>query len=1268
MRKLFFFFFLVFICGQIKAQSWISSNSIFGNSAVKVTKSIIDNNNNFFVSGIFTGNLYTPDDTLYSSGIDIFVAKFNANLEYQWIERIGGNNTDKFSSISTDGSNIYVAGSYNEDCIFKSYDTLISVGDYDNFIAKYDNDGNIQWVKRIGINEAYQQIEDISVDPSKDIVVTIRYGDSITINDTTYYGRTNVKNGLICKLNSDSEFVWIKNILCSGNTYITSVSTYENAYYFNGIFNDTLFLDTKTIIDTTNTENLFLYKTDIHGTEKWVRRTYGNGDDVTGTNTQDQYGNVYYTGYFNSDPFYVDSTSNYISHHLLQNEGNSDLFILKYNKNGNLLWSKRYGQDGKEWAISIVERNSILYITGRFSNQINFGSDTLVSSGVNDYDFFIGTFDTDGNKLKAVGLEEKGNENIDVGTAISVTENNIAFVSGFFQSDTIIIGDSIYIKNGLIDVFMGKYIPEFNATFTEVKNVSCYGGNDGRLKVTPYFGVPPFNYSWSHDASLDTSVADTLSPGNYSVTITDNRDSTAIASMEITQPDSITITDSIVDVTCYDEGNGKIYIDVEGGTVSSGYTYKWLSEASGVRTQNKNQTGLSNGKFYFSVTDDNSCMTSDSFTVSQPDPIIFYNTTVTDVNPAGAGNGTVDLNVSGGTGSPGSAFFSYAWQGPDGYNASTQDISSLDGGQYTVTVTDSLGCEEDTALLVNEGNTLIAYISYKKDVDCKDDNTGMAVVSVTGETGTLEYSWENGAGTSVGGNNDTITSLVADAYYVTVIDDNDTAHTSVNISEPQVALSSTINGLDVKCAGASDGIIELTVNGGTLPYSYDWNNGAKTEDLNGVPPDIYTVDVIDANGCTTSESLQILGPVPISLDITIEQGISCYGNTDGRVKATAEGGTPYGADSKYYIWDDPAHQNSRTADNLEPGTYTVTVTDLNECKTTGSVSLVEPDLLVVTANHTNGCNNVDDGAVQLTVSGGTLDYTYDWSNFDTTKNILELAPGDYTVTVTDANGCKDTSMAMIINPPAINISSASATDVTGCYGDSTATIDVDVSGGTGELTYSLIPSAAPSNDSGSFINIPRGKYIVRILDENTCADTTDTLTVSEPGLLVVDSVAVIDASTQTSGNGSITVYCTGGTEPLTYTLGPAAIATNQTGIFSSLDTGTYNVSITDDNACGPAIREDIKVGSLTKIKSVTSNEITVYPNPSDGKITIELAEKLSEDLSVMILNNSGQSILVNTFKKGTVKKVFDLSDYPAGVYYLQMNGAGLMVNKKITIE
>ncbi|MFW5944371.1 MAG: hypothetical protein ACOCTU_03845 [Bacteroidota bacterium] len=204
-----------------------------------------------------------------------------------------------------------------------------------------------------------------------------------------------------------------------------------------------------------------------------MRRTYGSSNESTATMTYDDHGNLFYGGYYRSNDFVVDSTVNLISD-TSYNRGNTDLFLKKYNRSGNLLWKKDYGAAGKEWTKSIKEQNGMVYIGGYYSDHLVFGEDTLETTGVDDLGILLGAFDTDGNMIKGEGVNGDGGN--DVANAITIDDQNNAYLAGYFDSENIQFGDDSYTnpKPGTKVAFIAKYATPFNATFTEKQNISDY--------------------------------------------------------------------------------------------------------------------------------------------------------------------------------------------------------------------------------------------------------------------------------------------------------------------------------------------------------------------------------------------------------------------------------------------------------------------------------------------------------------------------------------------------------------------------------------------------------------------------------------------------------------------------------------------------------------------------------------------------------------------------------------------------------------------------
>jgi hypothetical protein len=833
-------------------------------------------------------------------------------------------------------------------------------------------------------------------------------------------------------------------------------------------------------------------------------------------------------------------------------------------------------------------------------------------------------------------------------------------------------------------MFLGKFYSELAAAFTEKQNVTCPGGSDGSLTVTPYFGVAPYTFEWDHDAGLSDSTATGLSAGEYTVTVIDAHDSTDVVTTTLTQPDSIVFngvikvdgveTDSL---NCYDAQNGEILISPEGG--NSGYNYAWnTTSGSGVVLTDQNQSGLSSGDYNVEITDSEGCKADTSFLIKEPDPVVFTGTT--HENIGNFQDGSIDLQVSGGTGDV--ANFSYYWDGPDPLLPAdtTQDLTNLTyDGNYTVDVTDENACVFDTT--INVADTSDFYIYFKsadiKDVSCNGGADGEAIITVLESTGTLSYTWEDSEGTGLGVNDSTITGLSAGKYYVTVDDtEQGTLMDSVVIEQPDpMVLTLTSATTDtLTCYGDSDGIIDLEVSGGNAPYTYTWADGPETQDRTDLAAGAYSVEISDGNGCLADTTWTIHSRSQIIPDVSVVEEITCYGYQNGKMRADPTGGNgaPYD-----YQWNDPAHQTTQMADGLEAGYYRVTVTDPEGCEAEEGLALEQPDPLEVSADLTDvRCHGGSDGLIDITTSGGTSPYNYFWSTEDgsgiegseTAPDQSGLTEGTYTVEITDGHNCtleKSFTIEQPDNP--ISINTESSTDITTCYGDSTGTITVSASGGTGVLTYTLNPGAIETNNTGEFTELGGGEYTVDVTDENNCIVTSSNLVINQPDEIVITNVTSSDVTE--SGGGSITVEAAGGTGTLSYILGDS-ISVNQTGEFTGLEPGDYKVYVTDINECGPDSTDVITIENIIDgINDADYASLEIYPNPSTGKLNVSFELKRQNDVLIEVINTMGQIVFSETYKTSgkNFKEIIDLNGLPAGLYFFKLTSEEKMIGKESII-
>ena len=511
--------------------------------------------------------------------------------------------------------------------------------------------------------------------------------------------------------------------------------------------------------------------------------------------------------------------------------------------------------------------------------------------------------------------------------------------------------------------------------------------------------------------------------GTYTIYITDANGVEKNSKVTITEPTVLSASASTMDVSCNGGSDGTVDLTVTGGTAP--YTYAWSNTAT-----TEDMIGLTAGTYSVTVTDANGCTATELVTVSEPTAIGIA-TSTTDVSSNGGNDGKVTTTVTGGT-----APYTYAWNN----TANTKDLTGVTAGTYAVTVTDANGCTATKSVEVKEPAALEIKTNIDRNVSCNGGSDGKATANVNGGTAPYAYLWSNGASTAI------ISGVPAGTYTIYITDANGVEKNStVTITEPTV-LSASASTMDVSCNGGSDGTVDLTVTGGTAPYTYAWSNTATTEDMIGLTAGTYSVTVTDANGCTATELVTVSEPTAIGI-ATSTTDVSSNGGNDGKVTTTVTGGTaPY-----TYAWNNTA--NTKDLTGVTAGTYAVTVTDANGCTATKSVEVKEPAALEIKTNidRNVSCNGGSDGKATANVNGGTAPYAYLWSNGASTAIISGVPAGTYTIYITDANGVEKNSKVTITEPTVLT-ASASATDVS-CNGGNDGTVDLTVTGGI--APYSL---------------------------------------------------------------------------------------------------------------------------------------------------------------------------------------------------------------------
>jgi len=753
---------------------------------------------------------------------------------------------------------------------------------------------------------------------------------------------------------------------------------------------------------------------------------------------------------------------------------------------------------------------------------------------------------------------------------------------------TLIFGSFL---SGIVSANIGTTPPPGCPTIqATAQNVSCYGAFDGQATISiivPSFG--PYTYTWSNgfieSGAQTSSTISNLPAGGYTVNIKDETTGCVVTGgVIVNSPDPISISGSVTDVLCSGQSTGQINTTVNGGTPN--YSYDWTGPSTSIAP---NLTNALAGNYTLTVTDINLCSVSKNFIIDEPNEPLAISETISNPNCFGGTDGKIDITVSGGT-----ASYDYTWSNGE----TTPDIVGLGAGVYDVTVTDAKGCT-----LFNSYNiaqpTILSGVVSTTDVLCNGDATGSLEFTPSGGTPGYTYQWSNST-TLFSQPGPTLSNVVADDYSVTVTDSKGCQLTVpvTTVNQPP-ALTLSTNPTNVSCNGGSDGVIDLNVAGGTGvgTYIFTWTNSnsvpiGTTEDINGLVAETYTCLVEDANNCTATITQEITEPlVPITV-VFSSVDVLCKGDNTGSIDLTVSGGTP-----EYTVsWT--SGQSGEDITNLLAGTYGYTVTDVNGCLYNDAIDIFEPaDALSATTIITDvNCFGESNGEIDVIPTGGTGDYIFTWANSTfnlsvQTEDLVGYPADSYRFKIEDENGCTFVDTVDISQPPAL------ATTFIGtnilCHGDNTGSIDLSVTGGVPDYTYSW-SNGLITQDVNLLI---ADMYSVTVTDSNGCI-ISDSIELTEPANPLSFTSVVTDVLCKNGTNGEIELTIEGGTAPYGYLWSNGD--TLQTIV--NLTAGTYEFTATDFNGC--ELNDSIIVNEPD---AVTLNEVitpVTCNGLSDGIIDI----------------------------------------------------------------
>ena len=744
------------------------------------------------------------------------------------------------------------------------------------------------------------------------------------------------------------------------------------------------------------------------------------------------------------------------------------------------------------------------------------------------------------------------------------------------------ITDSIncsYVRNYHVAI---KEYHEMESDYTQY-NVNCFGGSTGSLIGSVTKGVPPYSYIWSNGAT--TENIDSLTAGIYWLTVTDFLQITDSFQFEINEPDLFEHNPEVT-YDCQNGTNSSIRLFPSGGVAP--YSYQW---SNGVTTGQVE--GLIAGTYWVVFSDNKGCQLADTFTILEP---IFPNAIIDSIGCDNACNGGISLNITGGT-SP----YNVIWSTGD----TDVELNNLCPGSYSVSIQDTstiypdmpwsynLGLPSNHTIVINPGTVNLSgdpievgdligvfyndngilkcsgYTEWTGDVTTvtawSDDPYDSEKLGFEGGEAFNWKVWKTDENREVSMTATYSSAVQYQGYFewngISVIAGLHGNLTAVPY-QYQVVHEFNLPGYDTMTVGSTItlidtlfnvmGEIDLTVSGGSQPYSYVWSNGFTSQDLITDTAGTFFLTITDAQLC--SEEFQFAvdyEPYAPMLVDSLVWGASCAGYSDGSVELVLTSGYPPYA----VLWQDG--DTALLHDSLVAGLYQVTVSDLVDVFVF-NFQVTEPDPLTLTPLATNIDTVYSQiGQILSNPDGGSQPYAFLWSDGSASQNFSTYQSGWYYVTVVDAKGCLLTAGAELVHNDYLPMSFAHVVQDVRCYGDSSGLIEMDVTGGAPPIEYSW------SNGGSDYYidSLPAGIYTLEVSD--MALSYFFTFEILQPDSLWAD-VLVTPHNLGTGTPGTIDITVSGGTTPYYYVWSNGT--TDQD--IALADSGIYSLTVTDVNLCG----------------------------------------------------------------------------------------------------
>ncbi|MEZ5045544.1 MAG: choice-of-anchor L domain-containing protein [Chitinophagaceae bacterium] len=773
-------------------------------------------------------------------------------------------------------------------------------------------------------------------------------------------------------------------------------------------------------------------------------------------------------------------------------------------------------------------------------------------------------------------------------------------------------------------------------------NPTCVPGNDGSIDITASGGTGVYNYSIG-GAPQASNVFTSLGVANYTIVVSDANGCTATSITSLSLPPLMQWnTPNIQDVSCAGMLDGSIDIVANGGIGTINYQLN-----GGAPQALGNFPNLAANTYTIQATDAAGCTISTLVNIASPPTIVISSLIKDSVSCANGNDASIQVSATGGNG-----VLTYTLN-PTAQTNTNGIFNSLVAMNYVVTISDANGCSINTNVTILQPDPLDWLVSNFTNVSCFGGSNGTINVQANGGNAFYQYQLMPGNITNTSGS---FNSLAAMNYTINAIDSKGCSiSTQITISQPLAIAITNATATIPSCSPGNDATITITASGGTSIYTYSASSAFQSSNvITGMGAGNYTITVKDNNNCTSTSVVQIIAPSLPSWQTINSTNVLCSNGVNGQINVTAS--NPNASTIDYFLLPSSINNQTGAFPNLSAQVYTISATDALNCSITTAIQITEPPKVTFTSFSIQNpkCFGTTTGSITCSASGGagSLSYTLLPNNVTNITGFYNnLVANNYTIVVTDANGCTISSAASLVDPPELQIQSV-ATTPTQCDPNNTGTITIQATGGTPSYQYAETISG-PFTSSNTIAALQAGTYQVVIRDANGCTATT-TVNVVQVNLPSIDILSVKDITCHDDQDAEIQVAANGVNAITSYQLLPDNIQ-SIIGYFGNLGENNYTIVATDAAGCTVSTEVQILNPEIVYFESVVSEHSPCYTSKG-GKILAEA------------LGGTG-SFIYSIIPTNVQNTHGDFMDLPANLYQITVKDEhGCGTNQLVKIE